>query len=511
MSRLSAPLSRSAQVARALVLILLVPGILLAWAVHVPGRVAPALRLAGFDRPSPEQCAQYRSPHRVPVTGHDAANARLRVFALGYHLNINHATSYETWRTAMRCLVEDTVVPHLKPGVPTLVVFPEDIGLPTVALGARGATVRLQGQSPASSVSETLPLGMAAALAQLNLAYAPQIAAYQTKFPGLDPRKQAFLAATDTFARAFSKTFSDIAKDYGIYVVAGNNQARYRVTKNPVEVALFADPALLPTDTAYVAVDARVPNTTFLWGPADVNPTAAQFERNLLFRNEKVPLTAMESDLLGLDAGPSSGTAGKANAGYATVAGFKLGFATSLPAFQYGYPFGQRPSGFEPCADLNVSYAACQDSLGVDVQIQADANPGRWVTAAQSGGWQPLEWMSSTWRAVADPSVHFRYNVTPMMTGNLFDLVFDGQSAITGRGAITSPKRYVGNATISPTDPAEYAVYAGDKSEFLALSPWVMPDASREELMAMGDRLAPGSRDSMENAYVESTIFADLT
>jgi hypothetical protein len=51
--------------------------------------------------------------------------------------------------------------------------------------------------------------------------------------------------------------------------------------------------------------------------------------------------------------------------------------ATSLPAFQYGYPFGQRPDDFEPCADLRVSYAACQDALGVDVMNQADANPGR--------------------------------------------------------------------------------------------------------------------------------------
>jgi len=157
-----------------------------------------------------------------------------------------------------------------------------------------------------------------------------------------------------------------------------------------------------------------------------------------------------------------------------------------------------------------VSYAACQDALGVDVMIQADANPGRWVTAAQSGGWQPLEWMGSTWRAVADPTVRFRYNVTPMMTGNLFDLVFDGQSAITGRGAVTTPRHYVGMGALESTDPAEYAVYAGYKSEFLAMSPWVTPDASREQLAATGDKLAPGSSDPLENAYVESTIFADL-
>lgn len=483
---------------RALVLAFLVPATALAWIIHVPNRLAPRLAASAGSA-----CAV--SAGRVPTTGYSDPNARLRVFAIGYRIDITDAESYDTWRQAMRCLVETEVLPYRKAGVPTLAVFPEDIGLPTLAVGVRGATVRAQAQSPLGSVSPDVPLGMAAALAQLNVAYAPQIAAYQSKFPLIDVRKQTFLAATDTFVRAFSKTFSDIAMDYGIYVVAGNNQAKYRVTHNPLEVALYADPAVLPTDTAYVATDSRVTNTTFLWGPSETNPGAPPFERNLLARNEKVPLTAMETDILGLDAGPATGPAALANVAPAAVAGFRLGFATSLPAFQYGYPFGQRPAGLDACADLTVSYVPCQDQLGADVMIQADANPGMWATAAQSGGWQPLEWMGSTWRAVADPTVRFRYNVTPMMTGNLFDLVFDGQSAITGRDKLTSPKRYIGNATVSPTDPAEYAVYAGGKSEFLALSPWATGDASREQLAATAGELVHS------NAYVESVIFADLS
>jgi hypothetical protein len=351
---------------------------------------------------------------------------------------------------------------------------------------------------------------MAAALLQLNTAYAPQIAAYQARFAGVDPRKQLFLAATDTMVRAFSQTFSEIAKDYGVYVVASNNQARYRVTHNPLEVLTFADPALQPTDTAYVATEPRVTNSTFLWGPADVSTTAQPFERNLLLRNEKVPLTSLETDLLALDPGPATGPAALANAGGVTVAGYKLGFATSLPAFQYGYPFGERPPGFAPCADLTITFAACQDAQGVDVMIQADANPGRWVTAAQSGGWQPLEWMGSTWRAVADPTVRFGYNVTAMMTGNLFDLVFDGQSAITARGGGAPGRHYVGTSEVGATDPPEYAVYAGDKTEFLALAPWVTPDASRADLVATGAQLAGGSGAELENAYVEAVVFADF-
>lgn len=482
---------------RALVLLILVPATALAWIIHVPNRLAP------FALAASSSCAA--SPGRAPTTGYADPNARLRVFTIGYRIDITDAESYDTWRQAMRCLVETEVLPYRKAGVPTLVVFPEDIGLPTIAVGARGATVRAQAQSPLGSINPDVPLGMAAALVQLNVAYAPQIAAYQLRFPLVDVRKQPFLAATDTFVRAFSKTFSDIAKDYGVYVVAGNNQAKYRATHNPLEVALFADPAALPTDTAYVATDSRVTNTTFLWGPQDSNPSAAPFERNLLARNEKVPLTDMEKDILGLDAGPSTGPAALANIAPVSVAGFKLGFATSLPAFQYGYDFGRRPATFDACADLSVSYVPCMDQLGTDVMIQADANPGKWATPAGSGAWQPLEWMGSTWRAVADPTVGFKYNVTPMMTGNLFDLVFDGQSAITGRGKLTSPKRYVGNATAAPTDPSAYGVYAGDKSEFLALSPWAYADGPREQLTAEADDLASS------NAYVESVLYADLS
>ncbi len=100
--------------------------------------------------------------------------------------------------------------------------------------------------------------------------------------------------------------------------------------------------------------------------------------------------------------------------------------------------------------------AAAQDALGVDVMIQADANPGPWAAYTDpaqggTGAWQPLEWMGSTWRAVADPTVSFAYNVTPMMTGNLLDLMFDGQSSITARGAAAGPvPRFVGNAASGP-------------------------------------------------------------
>src|SRR3546814_8281107 len=61
----------------------------------------------------------------------------------------------------------------------------------------------------------------------------------------------------------------------------------------------------------YVATDARVPNTTFLWGPNDVDASALRGEKNLLSRNEKVPLTSIEKTVLGLDEGPATGDAAR--------------------------------------------------------------------------------------------------------------------------------------------------------------------------------------------------------
>jgi hypothetical protein len=118
--------------------------------------------------------------------------------------------------------------------------------------------------------------------------------------------------------------------------------------------------------------------------------------------------------------------------------------------------------------------------------------------------------MGSTWRAVADPTVGFRYNVTPMMTGSLLDMTFDGPSAITMRGGTEPPQHYVGSAATEPGDPAAMTVYAGGKPEFLALTPWVAPDTSRDELTKIGTDLAAGSGSQNENGYLESAVWADL-
>ena len=109
------------------------------------------------------------------------------------------------------------------------------------------------------------------------------------------------------------------------------------------------------------------------------------------------------------------------------------------------------------------------------------------------------------WRAVADPALHFKYNMVAMMICNSLDLVFDGQNSIAGRGAQATPHRYLGTATAEPTDPAGYAVHAGDRSELFATPPRVAADADRARLRATaGDLVHTG-------VYGESVLGADLS
>lgn len=464
--------------------------------------------------PAGTDCRALRPASWLPASGRPDDNAALRVVGIQYKQEVRHVATYESFRTKMRCLMEEHAVPLMKRGLPMLVVFNEDIGLMTLATGARGAALRAMvenGAGGGAGDTAPAPAGAAAALVQMNAAYAPQVAAYQAMFGPIDPRKQVFVAATDTFARAYAQTFSDIARDYGVWVVASNNQPRYRASTDPAEILRFGDPELQPLAEVYVATSARVTNQTAIWAPYLVDAAAPAGEKNLLFRNDKVPLTPLEKDLIAIDEGPFEGPEAIANAAGTLVAGFRLGFATSMPAFAWGYRFGQRPAGLQPCKDVRISYMPCMDALGVDVVVQAEANPGRWAYY-QPGGWQPLEWMESTWRTVGDPSVRFRYNVTPHMVGNLLDLSFDGQSAITQRGAREPLRHYVGNAQfLEGTDAEAYRQDAGGKAEFLALAPWVVPDAAREDLIAMGARLAPGSGDAQENDYLETAVWADFT
>jgi glycerophosphoryl diester phosphodiesterase len=470
--------------------------------------------------PTARECRSVRpATHLPPQVNRDPEPRAPRVFAMQYKQELANITSYGAFRTKIECLIREYVEPRLARGRPNLVAFTEDVGLATIATGSRGQAARELLTGPGGvpgCEGQAAPCAAATALLQINAAYGRQNDAYRARFPEMGVIEQAFIAPTDTFARGWMQVFSDMARRYGVYIVGSNNQSPFRESRDPSEIAAFTDPDLPePPASVYVATEAAVYNEAFVWGPQDAREEGPWPLRNVVAQNKKVPLTELEQQLQ-VSAGPSSGPDAVANLRPYRLPGTKarLGIATSLPAFQFGHQFGAPPPNVDPCSDTRVYYMRCLDKLRTNVVIQDEANPGPWAVT-QPGGWQPLEWMGSSWRHVGDPSVGFAYNVTPFMVGNLADLVFDGQSSIAQRGKARGPGcNYVGTRRFQAgppeNDPAAYRPYAGRKREFLAVAPWVTRRGTRDELRAVAERLAPGSGDPMENDYVETALVADL-
>jgi hypothetical protein len=461
-----------------------------------------------------EHCAAFRASREVPpILALDPRPRAPRIFAIQFKQELANVTTYARFRTKIDCLLHEYVLPHLARHRPNVVVLNEDVGLMTLAEGTRGKAARAafgRRDSP-SCEREGEPCATLAALAAVSAAYSPQISAYEARFGGaISSPVAAFVGATDTVVRAFVRTFSQEARRYGIYLVGSMDLPPFRQSSNQADVATFHDPDHPPPRFVYVATSPRVYNEVFMWGPDDVRRTGPAVLRNLVAHNLKVPLTPLEQEI-GFTPGPSRGPAAVANLRPYHLPGTdaRIGFATSLPAFQYGDP----PRGTDPCADTSVYYMRCLSRLGANLVIQAEANPGRWTgpDGSSSEKWQPLSWMLSTYRAVSDPSVRFDYNVTAMMVGNLADLAFDGQTAITQRGLSGQRCHYIGNSRFVPgEDLAVLRRYAGGRPDFLAIAPWVVSDRSRAALRAVGSELAPGSGSPLEDDYVETAIVADL-
>jgi hypothetical protein len=428
-----------------------------------------------------------------------------------YKQTATNVVSYASFRTKIDCMLRTYVLPHLAHGRPNVVVFNEDIGLATLGIGSRGAAARRLVARPNCQGQLCGALGV---LSVLTSAYARPLGVYRSRFPTLDGLSRPFVGGTDTIVRGFMGTFSELSRRYHLYMIGSGDVAPFRQSRAASDVATFADPDLRPAPASvYVATSQHVYNHVFMWGPSAVRSSGPDVLRNVVASNLKVPLTSIEV-AIGLTPGPSSGPAAIANLRPFKLPGTRarLGFATSLPAFTFGNP----ARGVDPCSDTSNYYMRCLNKLGANLVIQDEANPGSWTGPDGNGieQWQPLSWMSSTYRTVSDPSVRFDYNVTAMMVGNLSDLAFDGQSAITQRGLTAKRGRgchYIGNSSFIPgEDQAMFRRYAGPQPEFLVLAPWVVPDAPRPALRRVGVELAAQSGSALEDDYLETALVADL-
>ena len=265
----------------------------------------------------------------------------------------------------------------------------------------------------------------------------------------VSPIRALQLARVSENAELYLKTCRDLAFEYGVYLVSGSTpMPHYRLGSGRLE-----------------RVGSALYNQTIIFGP----------DGSLIGSADKVHLTPDEEGG-GVDLTPGDLCELRV---FPTPAG-DLGVAISLDAF--------RP-------DVIGSLAA----QGCTVLLQPDANGSPWTgkeglyPPGEPPRDQPHAWLESSWQVTNAGQI--RYAVNPMVVGNLLDLTFDGQSAITGPDAESLP-------------PRSY-VMTPPRSGFLALLPWV-EGGSDEKLRKVGLQLAAGSGHPRENVYRTGVLHADL-
>ncbi|PNY81431.1 nitrilase-related carbon-nitrogen hydrolase [Deinococcus koreensis] len=357
----------------------------------------------------------------------------LRAVAVQPQWHVTDFTSAAAFRAWMRSQLE-AARPHLARDRPNLVVLTELNGLPLVLRGGAWA----------------LGLGtFQRVAAALFLARLPRTLPLMLR-ERVSPMRALQLAGSEANTRLYLQTCRDLAREYGVYLCCGSAPTpRYRLEG----ARRRRVPGVLTNQTVILAPDGALIGAT-----------------------DKVHLTPDEQGG-GVDLTP--GDLGELRV-FPTPVG-DLGVAISLDAF--------RPD-----------VIGRLEAQGCTVLLQPDANGAPWTSREglppdpRHMRDQPVAWLDSSWRITA-AGTGIRYAVNPMVVGNLLDLTFDGQSAITGPAQEAPAARsYV------MTEP---------RPGFLALAPWV-EDGPPEQLRRTGQQLAAHSGHPRENRYRQDIVSADL-
>ncbi len=441
----------------------------------------------------------------------------VRLFAVGHKQRLDDAVSYQTYHDKMAALMDaafpgraglvqagvDDVATHLLPADPAaptdaLVVFPEDVGLMPALIGTRGAAARAQTSSVVAIVDLLGP-------------YGPQMAYYNTKFPGEPLVRQLVLALTDTLYRSFYETFRELAMTHGVYLAASANVAparRVEEASEPALVALLRDPDEPSRTYAYEAVSPSPYNTALVFAP----------DGEVLVPDGMGGTLRSPSETAGV-------VRGSTNKAYLTpieepppgnATGLSLAFGPVRDLEVLDTPVGRLAIVISKDAwmvDVNDRFLA----KGANLVLQPEAF-SEWAYATEP--WQPDIFKEGGF-ANLQKNVPFVANVDASMTGNFFEVTFDGQSAILGRRRKVNPGSLgAGNAWIGQNAD----------TGFRTIAPWIELDpgianpalglaARRAALAADGAKLLPGSGvacggslvlGACENGYREAVVFADL-
>ncbi|HEU0032775.1 MAG TPA: exo-alpha-sialidase [Kofleriaceae bacterium] len=407
--------------------------------------LACALLVASCSSPAPDDetgpppaCEHVPSPAR-----------RVRVFAVGHHLHVSEGATYASYERAFRQTVEAEVIPHLATDRPNVLVFPESVGFPAAFVGARGEVARDKDSAFLAYVA--LQGAMPDAFAHYReLASAGGIGSW------------ILLAATDPTWRAFDTTFSSIARDLGVYVVASVDAGDVAAVDDPALAAILGDPER-PTPDVFHVPDGKLFNQAVMYGP-----TGAP-----LGRMRKVYLTDPEHGELGITGHLPE---------HVTLAADDVVQVAALISRDAWMP------------DLQERAAAA----GSELVLQHEAF-STWTVEEPGAPWPADNLKRSGWAAV-QKHPELRMTAAPMLVGNFFDIAFDGQSFIAVPGTPSMARR-----ALLAQDP---------DTGWAAIAPWVVDapagslETQRAALRTVGESLLPGG--ARDGQYREGTVWADL-
>jgi len=430
----------------------------------------------------------------------------LRVFAVGHRIDLkkdfeNEETYFLSYKKFM-----DFLKPYFSRTYKNLVVFEEHAGLPLLFAGERGKEARNQSSSTSASL-------------YLFISWREAIEYYGQKFPSIATMQARliFVSLTDTLWRFFFNTFSRLAKEYSVWIVSCQNTPYPEIKKrswneDPELAQKLVDESVSDKTYFYEAESPEIWNTCFVFSP----------EGDIVHKTRKVNLVPTEKNDLQFSSGR-----------YEELEVFRI------PGTEVDICIGISLDAFVP------EYIKILDEKGCDIFLQPDANAGAWASVGGLGRWQPDEWTSSTigsiqtnyfWGCMNPHEKLFEiaqeggecefmriditwrksivYNVNPMMTGNLFEVSFDGQSAITGRDK--RARRDINYVGLPPLDEMKEG---GEKrfpeGGFILLGPWRFDvpknlplEEQREKLMELQKTLFQGGEN--ENKYLSTVLGADL-
>ncbi len=397
----------------------------------------------------------------IPLSMSPSAFRSFRAFAVQPKWQASDFVTAGAFKSWMQSQLE-MARPHLAPDRPNLVVLTELNGLPLVLKGG-GWALRFK-----TFERVALALFMARLGQTLPIMLREKVSAIRA----------LQLASADENARLYLKTCQELARKYGVYLCCGSlPMPRYFLQVGKIRVGEIRVGKVRAGQPKREA--ATLTNQTIILDP----------QGNLVGTTDKVYLTPDE-EAGGVDL--SAGQLAEMRV-FPTPVG-DLGVAISLDAFK-------------------PDVIGTLERQGCTVLLQPDANGAPWTSLeglpplppntehlrtehlrTEHLRDQPVAWLESSWTA-STSGTSIRYAINPMVVGNLLDMTFDGQSAITGRK--------------EDAPQLQSYVLTTPREGFIALAPWVS-HGTPVSLRQIGKALAAGSGDALENQYLSDLLWADL-